>query len=285
MNREMASITTLFAVILSILCLSSYADSPRDVLNNYVLELQRNPGDYALREKIIKYVQTMKYAPVVSEDAKRHMSRGIAAIEEAKTEGDFKDAIAEFEEVINAAPWLGQGYKNLGIAQDMAGQYDKAISNLNLYLLTNPADADKARDLIYKIEFRKEKAQKEKAARDAVAERQKEEQLKEQRWLDSVNGARFILKKGPWPGSSMWFIYTIDIHGKEVVTGSIAYYGSDVQYDTPSGAWSRTPGPSTTLKGHEFVEHFGDHGVVSDDGNSINVVTKRGESVVYRRQR
>ncbi|MCX5850415.1 MAG: hypothetical protein NTW65_13380, partial [Deltaproteobacteria bacterium] len=86
MNRKMTSITMLFLIILSILCFSSYADSPREVLNNYVLELQKNPGDYALREKIIKYVQTMKSAPVVSEDAKRHMSRGIAAIEEANTE-------------------------------------------------------------------------------------------------------------------------------------------------------------------------------------------------------
>ena len=165
MSRKMALITILFTVILSILCFSSYADSPREVLNNYILELQRNPNDNALREKIIKYVQTMKSAPLVSEEVKRHMSRGIAAIEEATAEGDFKEAIAEFEQVVNAAPWLGQGYRNLGIAQDKAGQYDAAINNLNLYLLTNPADAEKAKDLIYKIEFRRDKAKKEKTAK------------------------------------------------------------------------------------------------------------------------
>ena len=34
------------------------------------------------------------------------MARGIAAFEIAKTEQDFKDAIAEFEKAVNTAPWL-----------------------------------------------------------------------------------------------------------------------------------------------------------------------------------
>ena len=54
MSRKMALITTLFTVILSILCFSSYADSPREVLNNYILELQRNPNDNALKRKNYK---------------------------------------------------------------------------------------------------------------------------------------------------------------------------------------------------------------------------------------
>ena len=55
MSKKMALITTLFTVILSILCFS-LMQIAREVLNNYILELQRNPNDNALREKIMKYV-------------------------------------------------------------------------------------------------------------------------------------------------------------------------------------------------------------------------------------
>lgn len=142
--------------------------TPQEQLNQYISELQGRPWDTSLREKIIMHVQTMKPAPAIPDEAKRHTVRGMAAIEEAKTEADYKEAIAEFEKVVNAAPWLGEGYRNLGITQDKAGQYDAAIKNLNLYLLTNPADAEKAKSLIYKIEFRRDKV-RDKAQKEAVA--------------------------------------------------------------------------------------------------------------------
>ena len=53
----------LFAMLFLLLGLSvsiAQAQSPQQTLNQYVSDLQKNPNDYALREKIIRHVQTMK---------------------------------------------------------------------------------------------------------------------------------------------------------------------------------------------------------------------------------
>ncbi len=55
-------------VIISISCSLAFAQaqSPQQTLNQYISNLQKNPNDYALREKIIRHVQAMKPAPGVS---------------------------------------------------------------------------------------------------------------------------------------------------------------------------------------------------------------------------
>jgi ankyrin repeat protein len=135
--------------------------SPQDTLNQYVADLQKNPNDIALREKIIALALTMNPSPEVSAEAKRHMSRGVAVVEGAKTSDDFNDACNEFRQVNKLAPWLANGYRNLAIAQDKAGMYEEALANLRLYLLTKPApsDVDWAEDLKSKVEYRKGKAE------------------------------------------------------------------------------------------------------------------------------
>lgn len=180
----------ILAVLIVLLLIASSGtaqvqmSSQLETLKQYISDLQKSPNDSALREKIIKFVQTMKPAPSVPADAKKYMARGIAAFEIAKTEQDFKDAIAEFEKAVNTAPWLGEGYRNLGIVHDKAGQFDAAIKNLNFYLLTNPSDAEKAKELIYKIEFHKEKADdKKRKEKDAF-------------YTDPTTGIEMILVKG-----------------------------------------------------------------------------------------
>lgn len=163
----------LSSLALSIAVYPVYAEGPQETLKQFIDELQRNPNDTALRVKIIEHVQAMKPAPAIPDEAKRYMARGMAAVEEAKNEADYKEAISEFEKVVYIAPWLGEGYRNLGIAQDKAGQYDAAKKNLNLYLLTNPADTEKVKNLIYKIEFRREKAQKEAVASEEAKSAEK----------------------------------------------------------------------------------------------------------------
>src|SRR4030066_126911 len=101
--------------------------SPQETLKQYIADLQKNPNDFALREKIIKLVQKMKPAPTIPEEARRHMSRGIAAMKDAKSADDFRDAVKEFEKASLATPWFANAYYNLGIAQDKAGIYADAI--------------------------------------------------------------------------------------------------------------------------------------------------------------
>ena len=127
--------------------------NPQQALNQYVADLQHNPNDTELRGKIIELVLTMSTPPEVPAEAKRHMARGVATVEDAKTPDDFKDACNEFQQAATLAPWLANAYRNLAIAQDKAGLFDESLASLHLYMLTRPssADADWAEDLKSKV--------------------------------------------------------------------------------------------------------------------------------------
>lgn len=166
----------LFFVAVFFIPLSIFAeDNPQSILKQYISDLQKNPSDYALREKIIRHVQTMKPKPAVSDEAQKYMDRGLAAIEGGKGEEDFRAASVEFTKAASLAPWLGDAYRNLAIAQDKSGQFDAALKNLRLYLLTSlsPADEAWAKSLINKVEYRKEKAAKESSPTAIAAQEQK----------------------------------------------------------------------------------------------------------------
>ena len=64
----------------------------------------KNPGDKALREKIIK--MAAKSTPAVPEEAERNMARGTTFAQKAGDLAGYKKAIAEFESAANNAPWL-----------------------------------------------------------------------------------------------------------------------------------------------------------------------------------
>lgn len=158
------------------------AATPQEILNQYIVDLQKNSNDYALREKIIRHVQKMRPAPTVPKEAERFMARGAVAMKSAKNVKDFKDSVTEFEKATLVAPWLANAYYNLGIAQEKAGLYDAAFKSLKLYLLASPnaSDANSVEKLIYEIEYRQEKAQK--ASENKIVEE------KAKTNLESLNG-------------------------------------------------------------------------------------------------
>ena len=119
-------------------------------LQQYVEQLRKNPGDKALREKIIKLGASMKPAPALPEGAERHMARGTAFAQKASDNAGYRKAIAEFEGAIAAAPWLPLAYYNLGVMQEKAGQFTEAIESLNFYLKGAP-DAKNTREVKNKI--------------------------------------------------------------------------------------------------------------------------------------
>lgn len=135
----------------------------REALTHYVEALKAAPSNQQLREKIIKFALEIQPQPAVPEEAKRHMSRGQAAIRAANLPEDWADAVMEYEKAVYLAPWYADAYYNLGIARDKAGQFDGASWALNLYLMAKPdaRDAEQVRSLIYEIEYRQEKAAKE----------------------------------------------------------------------------------------------------------------------------
>jgi tetratricopeptide (TPR) repeat protein len=95
------------------------------------------------------------FGQTVSEEAKRHFDRGMAAVEMAKSPEDFKDAIKEFEQAIRLAPDWPDVYYNLGMVQEKAEKYSDAITNLKQYLglAPNANDAEAVKSLINKLEY------------------------------------------------------------------------------------------------------------------------------------
>lgn len=107
--------------------------------------------------------------PAMSEegvaDARRHMVRGVAAIEIAKSDAELSLAADEFRRATELDPTLSAAWYNLGSVQSKLGQFDAAIRNYKRYLMLAPkaGDAQKVEDEIIKLEFRQEQVAKAKA--------------------------------------------------------------------------------------------------------------------------
>lgn len=92
-------------------------------------------------------------------DARRHMVRGIAAIEMAKSAADLAPAAEEFRRATELDPTLSAAWFNLGSVQVKLGQFDAAILSYKRYLVLSPQaeDAQKIQDEIIKLEYRQER--------------------------------------------------------------------------------------------------------------------------------
>jgi len=95
----------------------------------------------------------------VSEEAKRHFDRGMAAVEMAKSPEDYEPAIKEFEQAVRLAPDWPDVYYNLGMIQEKAEKYGDAIASFRNYLRLAPdaGDAETVKSLINKLEYKNEK--------------------------------------------------------------------------------------------------------------------------------
>ena len=285
MRKIFPAVLLIFMLSLVIIS-AAQAQSPQQTLNQYVSDLQKNPNDYALREKIIRHVQTMRPAPAVPEEAKRHLVRGKAAFKGAKEARDFQDAADEFKKALLYAPWLAEGYYNLGVIQDKAGHYDDAMKNLKFYLIAAPKapDADKVKELVYEIEYRKEKAAKDKeaAARKAAEDSRAQQEAaarKQAEFLSRINGARYVYyfwANRSDTGARTQYVITLDVRGDTMTQGQGLANGQD-WFST--GTIYKIDGRTLLLfiNGKPYPQG---NGVISDDGSTINFA---GE--LYRRVR
>jgi ankyrin repeat protein len=92
----------------------------------------------------------------VSDEAKRHFDRGVAAVEMAKSPNDYAAAIMEFEQAARLAPDWPDVYYSLGKVQEAAEKYGDAVQSLRKYLQLAP-DADNAEEvksLINRLEYK-----------------------------------------------------------------------------------------------------------------------------------
>ena len=208
---------------------------------------QSNPTDSALTS-IIKLAADMNPPPEVPAEAKRHISRGMVAIDDgmaatktAKNEedlknatNDFEDADNEFSKAVSAAPWFGDGYRNLAIAANQAKDYDRALRDLDWYLMSKPASAevDWANDLKAKIEYRKEKAEQER--QDTIrAEQQRQEEHRRQcdQFAQDVNNGNTAYQNNRYEDA-------IDLYNKALRDGCPEHSEAGMAYTGLAGAYA-----------------------------------------------
>lgn len=98
-------------------------------------------------------------------DARRHMIRGIAAIEMAKSNAELALAADEFRRATELDPAMSSAWYNLGSVQSKLGKFSDAITSYRQYLALAPnaEDAQKIEDEIIKLEFRQEMVGKAKS--------------------------------------------------------------------------------------------------------------------------
>lgn len=142
---------------------AAFAESPREQLKQMVEQLQQNPGDDALRVKIIKLAHTIKPAPAVLEEAERFEGRAQFAFKNAKSPADYLDAANEYEKAIAAAPWVPGYYADLCTIYEKAEKYAEAKKRCELFLASSPSaqDASDVRKRIAGLEFAIEKSSSE----------------------------------------------------------------------------------------------------------------------------
>lgn len=209
-------------------------------------------------------------AAEISRDAKRYMIRGQAAMEEAKTEADYQDAIAEFKKATQYAPEWADAWYNLGVVQEKAGVYQDAIESFNKYLELNPnaADSSDVEARTYKLEYKQDKQAKQEQSKTAKVE--------EQRRADK---ARIQRLSGMWREGINRYRVTVTGNAIEMVYNS-AYIDGRWQVPLCPGPWIQGTVQGLTIQGSRTVDHSCmwqngrevTHpltGTISEDGNTI----------------
>lgn len=156
-------------------------------LDQLVQQLEEKPGDTALHEQIIKLAKEENLA--IPEEARAHFVEGAAIAQSAKDAEGQKLAVASFKEAVKIAPWWGEAYYNLAVAQELAGQLDDAQSSLKFYILTNPGEKEsrEAQDKIYALKGKKKIVEADAAANaERAAQKQAQQEAEAQREKDAL---------------------------------------------------------------------------------------------------
>jgi len=228
----------LVFMLLFVLISAVQAQTPQQTLTQYVADLQKSPNDYALREKIIKHVQTMRPAPTIPLEAEKFEGRAEFAFKNAKSEADFLDAASEYGKALLIAPWAGPYYFNQGLAFEKAGKLAEAKRSFELYLLAvpNAQDARDVRKRIAGLEYAMEKAARA-ASPQAIAE---EKRQTEEEFIKKIDGSRYVYQSRDedlGAGGDT----TIDVQGNVAILGLIMTWTRDGNPipGYPFGVWKK----------------------------------------------
>lgn len=199
MGIVMKTFTNVLALLLLTVAPAPVYSQTHAELHAMVQQLQANPSDTALRERIIQVARALKPAPAIPEAARESFVQGTTIAQSAKDAAGQALAVQRFEQAIRIAPWWGDAWYNLAVAQELAGQLDAARRSLQLYILTglDAEEARKAQDRIYALEAKNELASTE-AANVAARKRADADALWNARWVSyhaSGSSSRLSSKK------------------------------------------------------------------------------------------
>jgi tetratricopeptide (TPR) repeat protein len=223
--------------------------SPSEQLNQLIADLQKNPDDFALREKIIKLSAGMSPAPQVPKEARKPFLKAAVFQKEAKSPSDYELAIKAYDEALAIAPWWPDAYFNLSLAQEGARKYDEAIRSVKYYLMSQPADASKAEDRITVLEAKKELGAKQ-SAEEAQVKTKAADLAKKERWIGHWVGVR----DGYW----------VDITIKMTESGDLKLVDNPVR---PHSEFRIDDGKVSITWPGKTTETY--RGKLSEDGRSI----------------
>jgi tetratricopeptide (TPR) repeat protein len=258
MKFTMGTLSPIFVLLL--LATVAHTQSPREQFQQMVEQLQKNPSDTALREKIIKLAQELKPPPAVPEETERRMARGEAAFESAKDASGYETAVREFQAAANAAPWHSNAYFNLGIAQEKANKPKEAMKSFQFYLLAAPdgKDAAEVKKRIYKLEFA---AEQKKYEVEAV-EREKK---RNEAFMANLEGAQWRLEYPEYCDDGFFEIHNGDVFLGWITLRNVSWMKCG---DIGRGWWMK----KTKLEGLNFSldgEFTTTTGIISEDGETI----------------
>jgi len=99
------------------------------------------------------------FAQTGADEARKHLVRGMAAVEMSKTEDGLAAAAAEFKKATEIEPNMASAWYNLGSVQSKMGQLKDAIASYRRYLILAPRadDARLVNDEIIKLEYKMER--------------------------------------------------------------------------------------------------------------------------------
>src|SRR3954466_5699763 len=105
--------TSIIAAAVALAPLASLAAQTHAELQTMVQQLQANPWDSALRERIVQTARQLKPPPAIPEEARRQFVRGTTMAQAATDPSGQGLAIKAFEEALKLAPWWGDAWHNL----------------------------------------------------------------------------------------------------------------------------------------------------------------------------
>lgn len=85
----------------------------------------------------------MNPKPAIPEEIIELKGQATAAFKQAKTPAEYGDAVDAYRKALLLAPWAGDMYFNLGVAQQKAEKPLDAIQSFKLYLLATPDTPDR----------------------------------------------------------------------------------------------------------------------------------------------